>query len=61
MSKLSREAHRPMAKHGNSEGWWYDNARSIDVYVGPKDGAAYWVRISRRSLLAYIKRSEGRK
>ena len=39
------------------EACWYENGRSIDVYIESKNGPVYSCRIERRHLLSWIKRT----
>ena len=58
--KLIRKA-RPAGRHlsgGATEAWWYENAKSVDVFVRLADGGVGGCRIPRAQLADWLKRTE---
>ena len=53
---LSREPQK-VKKTSAKDAWWYENHHSIDVIVETEHGT-YRVRIARRKLADWIKRTE---
>lgn len=57
--KLKRAPHYVPHTSQNVRGaWWYENPKSIDVYVEPSDTGTTHVRLTRRAILAWLKRTE---
>jgi len=60
MVKLSRKPHRvhPHRNHGD-EAWWYENAKSIDVYIrDSRIPTTLAVRIPRKTLKAWLEKTK---
>lgn len=56
--KLDRKPHPIGNTEANVEGWWYENAKSIDVYLRDRvGGRTLKGRIRRAALEAWLQRS----
>lgn len=51
-----RMTHLPYA----TDGWWYEDAKGVDVYLSSKDGVVRRGRIGWAALLRAAQRSSGR-
>jgi hypothetical protein len=61
-TKLKREPHKAEPRLCAKEAWWYEDGKSILVYIAPDsplaNGGAISCRIQRRHLLDWIERTK---
>lgn len=61
MKRVKRDEYWRQPKKAG-EGWWYANARSIEIHCDSDHNRLHTVvRISRKALAEYLRRSEKRK
>ena len=54
-----KRSARKVVKRSGREAWFYENAKSIDVYIrDPERGQTFMTRIPRAMLADWIKRTE---
>ena len=56
--KLKKQAQYVSTNRGCDTAWFYENAKSIDVYCHRAAKPSRWCRIPREMLASYIKRSK---